>query len=163
MPQRVQSDVLADPGAAGDPPDDAGGAVPVQPASVDAAEERAFGALIEGQVDRPCGAGCERGGDHLAARAGDDRGAVPAFQPQLLDIGAGRLRDPQPIGGEQRDQGVLGGRAEPGGDQDRGELVAVQRRGVRLVIQPWAADVRGRRHVGGCPPVPAMASEPVSS
>jgi hypothetical protein len=39
---------------------------------------------------------------------------------------------------------VLGGRAEPGGDQDRAELVAVQRGGVRLVVQPWAADVRGR-------------------
>jgi hypothetical protein len=40
-----------------------------------------FGALIDGQVDRPCGAGCQRDGDHRAARAGDDQGAVPAFQP----------------------------------------------------------------------------------
>ncbi|MGA9833162.1 MAG: hypothetical protein WBQ71_18765 [Trebonia sp.] len=69
---------------------------------------------------------------------------MPAFQPQLLDIGAGRLRDPQPVEGEQRDQGVLGGRAEPGGDQDRAELIAVQRGGVRLIIQSRAADVGGR-------------------
>ena len=39
---------------------------------------------------------------------------------------------------------MLGGRAEPGGDQERAELVAVQRGGVRLIIQPRAADVRGR-------------------
>jgi hypothetical protein len=32
MPQGVGADVLGDPGAAGDPADDAGGAVPVQPA-----------------------------------------------------------------------------------------------------------------------------------
>ena len=69
---------------------------------------------------------------------------MPAFQPQLLDIGAGRLRDPQPVEGEQGDQGVLGGRPEPGGDQDRAELVAVQAGGMRLIIQPRAADMRGR-------------------
>jgi hypothetical protein len=39
---------------------------------------------------------------------------------------------------------VLGGRAEPGGDQERAELVAVQGGRVRLIIQPRAADVRGR-------------------
>jgi hypothetical protein len=70
MPDGVRADVLADPGATGDPPDDAGGAVPVHPPSVGAAEERAFGALIDGQVDRPCGAGCQRDGDHFAALAG---------------------------------------------------------------------------------------------
>ena len=41
-------------------------------------------------------------------------------------------------------QRVLGGRAEPGGDQERAELVAVQGGGVRLVVQPGPADVRGR-------------------
>jgi hypothetical protein len=33
--------------------------------------------------------------------------------------------------------------AEPGGDQERAELVAVQRDGVRLVVHPRTADVRG--------------------
>jgi hypothetical protein len=36
---------------------------------------------------------------------------------------------------------MLGGRAEPGGDQERAELVTVQRGGVGLVIQPRAPDV----------------------
>ena len=35
-------------------------------------------------------------------------------------------------------------RAEPGGDQQRAELVAVQRDGMGLVIQPRSADVGGR-------------------
>jgi hypothetical protein len=39
---------------------------------------------------------------------------------------------------------VLGSRAEAGGDQERAELVTVQRGGVRLVIQPGTADVRCR-------------------
>jgi hypothetical protein len=38
---------------------------------------------------------------------------------------------------------MLGGRAEPGGDQQRAELVTVQRSRVRLVIQPRAPDVSG--------------------
>ena len=35
-------------------------------------------------------------------------------------------------------------RAEPGGDQERAELVAVQGDGVRLVVHPRTADVSGR-------------------
>jgi hypothetical protein len=38
---------------------------------------------------------------------------------------------------------VLGGRAELGGDQERAELVAVQGSGMRFVVEPWSADVRG--------------------
>src|SRR5215470_14154709 len=39
---------------------------------------------------------------------------------------------------------MLDRRAEPGGYQERAELVAVQGDGMRLVIQPRAADVGGR-------------------
>jgi len=142
--QGVRADVLGDLGAAGDPAEDPGGAVPVQPPPVRGEEQRSFGALVDGQVDRPGGARCQRNGDDLAALAGDDQGAVPAFQAQLLDVGAGGLRYPQPVQREQGDQRVLGGRPEPGGDQERAELVAVQGGGVRLVVQPRSADVRGR-------------------
>jgi hypothetical protein len=45
--------VLGDPGAAGDPADDPGGAVPVQPPPVGRDEQRAFGALADRQIDRP--------------------------------------------------------------------------------------------------------------
>jgi hypothetical protein len=36
------------------------------------------------------------------------------------------------------------GEPSPGGDQQRAELVAVQRDGVRLIVHPRAAYVRGR-------------------
>ena len=39
---------------------------------------------------------------------------------------------------------VLGGLAEAGGDEQRAELVTVQRGGVRLIVQARAADMCGR-------------------
>ncbi len=54
---------------------------------------------------------------------------MAAFGAQRLDAGAGGLRDPQPVQGEQGDQR---------------EFVAVQAGGVRLVVQAGTADV-GRR------------------
>ena len=39
---------------------------------------------------------------------------------------------------------MLGRISEPGSNQDRTELVAVQPGGMRLIIQPRAADMRGR-------------------
>ena len=42
-----------------------------------------------------------------------------------------------------RDQRMLGRRAEPGGHQQRAELVTIQRDRVGLIIHPRTADVRG--------------------
>jgi hypothetical protein len=39
---------------------------------------------------------------------------------------------------------MLGGRAEPGGDQHCAEFVAVQPSGVRLIVQAGTADMSGR-------------------
>jgi len=68
---------------------------------------------------------------------------VPALQAEVVDVGAGGLGNPQPVQREQGDQRMLGRRAEPGGDQQRAELVAVQRDRVGLVVHPGTADVRG--------------------
>jgi hypothetical protein len=68
---------------------------------------------------------------------------VPSLNTQRLDVGAGGFGDPQPVQGEQGDQGILGGRAEPGGDEQGTQLVAVQRGGVRFIVQPRPADVDG--------------------
>jgi hypothetical protein len=73
VPQGVGADLLGNPGAAGDAADDPGGAVPVQPAAVAGEEQRSFGALADGQVDRPGGARRQRDSDDLAALAGDDQ------------------------------------------------------------------------------------------
>lgn len=48
VPQRVRPDRLGDPGAAGHPADDPGGAVRVQPLSVWGEEDRPIHALADG-------------------------------------------------------------------------------------------------------------------
>jgi hypothetical protein len=97
VPERAGRDRLADPGAAGDLADDPPGAVPVQPPPVMGQEHRPVCALGGDQVDRPGGARRQRDGDHLAALAGDGQRPVPAFQAEVLDVGAGGLGDPQPF------------------------------------------------------------------
>jgi len=76
--------------------------------------------------------------------AGDRQHPVPALQAQVPDVRAGGLADPQPVQREQRDQRVPGGRAEPGGGQQCAELVAVQRDGAGLVVDPGPPDMGGR-------------------
>jgi hypothetical protein len=126
----VGPDGLGDPCAAGGPADDPPGAVPVQPAAVGSEKHRSLAALADRGVDGPGGARGERDGDDLAALAGDHQGAVAPLDPHRLDVGAGRLGDPQPVQGQQGDQRVLGSRAEAGGGEQGAELVAVQRGGV---------------------------------
>ena len=144
MPQRVGRDGLGDPGAAGDLADDPPGAVPVQPRPVRGQEHRPVRALADGQVDRPGSARRQRDGDHLAALAGDRESPVPALQAQVLDVGASGLRYPQPVQCGQGDQRMLGRRTGPGGDEQGAELVAVQRDGMRLMVDPRPPDVGGR-------------------
>ncbi len=85
----------------------------------------------------------QRDGHNLAALAGDGQRPVPAFQAQVFDVGAGSLGDPQPVQRQERDQRMLKRRAEPGGHQQRAELVTVQRDSMGLVVDPRTADVRG--------------------
>jgi hypothetical protein len=139
----MRCDGLADSGAAGDLADDPPGAVPVQPPPVGGQEHRPAGPFADGQVDRPGGPRRQRDGDDLAALAGDRQRPVPALQPQVLDVGAGGLGHPQPVQREQGDQRMLGRRPEPGSDQQRAELVAVQRDGMGFVVHPRTADVGG--------------------
>jgi hypothetical protein len=68
---------------------------------------------------------------------------VAPFQAEVLDVGSGGLRYPQPVQGELGDQRMLGRRAKPGGHQQGAELVTIQRDRVGLVIHPQTADVRG--------------------
>ena len=72
---------------------------------------------------------------------------MPALDAHGLDVGTGGFGDPQPVQGQQGDQRVLSGRPEARGDEQAAELVAVQRRGVRLTVQPRPTDVHGGRVV----------------
>ena len=89
------------------------GAVPVQPPSVRSQEYRPVSSFPDGQVDRPGGARRQRDRDDLAALTGDRQCPVPTFQAQVLDVGAGRLGDPQPVQGEQGDQRMLSAEPSP--------------------------------------------------
>jgi hypothetical protein len=111
--ERVRADFLGDPGPACDAADDPPGAVPVQPPPVRGQEDRTISAFIGGQVDRPGGAGCQRDGDDLAALAGDGQGPVPAFQTQVLDVGAGGLRDRSPFSASREISACSGGGPSP--------------------------------------------------
>ncbi len=44
---------------------------------------------------------------------------MPSLDAERLDVGPDRFGYPQPVERQQRDQGVLGGGAEPGGDEQR--------------------------------------------
>jgi hypothetical protein len=63
----------------------------------------------------------------------------------MLDVGAGRFGDPQAVQGQQGDKRVLHRRAEPGGHQQRAELVTVQRDRMGLVVDPWSPDMGSGR------------------
>src|ERR1017187_1784802 len=161
MPERVRPHRLCGPGAADDPP----GAVPVQAVPVYGEEYRSFAALADGQVDGPCGARRERDGDDLTALTGDDQGPVAALDAEGLDVRAGGLGDPQAVDGQQGDQGMLGGRAEPGGDQQCADLVAVQAGCMRLVVQARPADMHCRGMIpkfllDGVPVEPRYRAQP---
>jgi hypothetical protein len=119
VPQGVRADLLGGLCTAGDPADDRGVAVPVQPLSVCGDEQRPSNALADGQVEGAGGARGERAGDDLAALAGDGESPVTALQAQVLDVRAGRFGHAQPVEPEQGDQRALGRRSEAGGDQER--------------------------------------------
>jgi hypothetical protein len=65
-----------------------------------------------------------------------------------VDVGAGGFGDPEPVQGEQRDEGVLGWGAEPGGDpymtQERAGFIAGPVRWRATHSPAGTADVHGR-------------------
>ena len=144
VPQGVGSDPLGDPGPASDAAHDPARGVPIESVAVGAAEDRSFAAFTDGEIDRPRGAGRERDGHDLAALAQDRQGAVAAFEAELFDVGAGRFGDAQPVECQQADERVVAGAGEPGRDQQGADLVAVQARGVRLVVEARTPHVHRR-------------------
>jgi hypothetical protein len=144
-PQGVRTDRFGDSRSLGDAEDDAAGSVPVQTLPVGPAEDWPVEAFPSGEVQTAGGTRRERDRNDLAALAEHGQGVVAEFGADGSDVGAERLADPQPVQREERDQRVLLCRTQPGGDKQSAQFVAVQRRGVGLVVQPGPADVRGRR------------------
>jgi hypothetical protein len=66
---------------------------------------------------------------------------MAAFEAELLDVGAERFGDSQPVDGQQGDERVLGRRRQSGGDEQRTDVVAVQTGGVGLVVKARAPNM----------------------
>ena len=90
--QGVGSDSFRDPGTAGDATHDAGGGVTVEPFPVRPEEDRAFAAFTDGEVNGASGPWGEGNEDGLGAFAEDGQGAMPAFETECFDVGAGGFR-----------------------------------------------------------------------
>ena len=113
-------------------------------AAVVAVQDRAFEPFADDEVDRPSGPRGERHHDGLAAFAQHGQCPVAAFEGEIFDAGTDRFGHPQPVEREQRDQRVIAGAGESGGDEHGAEFVAVQADGVGLVVQLWSADMHRR-------------------
>jgi hypothetical protein len=100
------------------------GCVTVETLTVRGEEDRTVGALADGLVDRPGRAWRQRDRDDLAALAQDGQGRMGPLEAERFDVGAQRLGHPQPVDRQQRHQGMLGRPAQPGGHQQRADLVA---------------------------------------
>ena len=51
---------------------------------------------------------------------------MAALEAEAFDVGAGGFRDPEPVERQQREQRVIAGASEAGGDEEGADLVAVQ-------------------------------------
>ena len=70
---------------------------------------------------------------------------MAAFEAQVLDVGPQGLGDPQSVESEERDEGVIAGAAEPGGHEERPELVAVQADGMGFHVHPRTSNMGAGR------------------
>ena len=144
MAEGVRTNRLVDSGLAGEPPDDPPCGVAVEPLTVPTQEDRALHPLADGQVERTRSARGERDDDDLAPFPQHSQGAMAAFHAECRDVGAERLRDPQAVDGQERDEGVLAGGGQPCRYEERANFVAVQAGGVGLVVEARAAHMGGR-------------------
>jgi hypothetical protein len=78
---------------------------------------RPGGALANGKVDCSRRPRCQRDCHDLAAFAQHSHDAVAALDAEGLDVGADGFGDPQVVRSQQRNEGVLGRGAQPGGNQ----------------------------------------------
>lgn len=88
---------VKDPSTPSDASDDPAGSVAIEAAAVATAENRALATLADCKVDGAGGAWGDGDGDDLAALAHDGQSSMSPLEAECLDIGTGRLRDPQSV------------------------------------------------------------------
>ena len=80
-------------------------------------------------------------GHPLAAFADNLQGAMPPLVLQIVDVRAGRFRDPRRVERHQGDQSVVACNVDPGLDEKDATLVAVKAERAELVIYLRSTDV----------------------
>lgn len=69
---------------------------------------------------------------------------MPALQGEVFDPRSDRFGHTQPVESQQRDEGVVAGTGETGGDKHRSQFVAIQPDRVGLVVELGSAHVSRR-------------------
>ncbi len=139
----VGRDPLVKTSASGHPADDPGRTVAIESLTVGPEEDRPLQALADGQVDGPGRPGGEGDRHDISALARDGQRPMSSLEAQGLDVGSCCLRDPQPIQDEQRDESVVLASTESGRHEQGSDLVAIERRGKGLIVEPGSAHMDG--------------------
>jgi hypothetical protein len=105
----------------------------VEAFAVTAAQDRAFAAFADRQVDGSCRPRDERDGGGLVALAEDAQRAMTAFDSEVLDVGGARLAHSRSVQPEEHRQGGVGAVVLLGGEQEHAELGAVEASSSRRV------------------------------
>jgi hypothetical protein len=121
--------------------------VTIETATGTITKDRTTAAFPDREIDRAGRSRGERNRDGLAALAMNHEGAVTPLETELLYVSTDCFRHAEPVQREQRDQSVIAGTGQAGGDEHRADLVSVQTGRVGLVIQARAADMNGWRPV----------------
>jgi hypothetical protein len=101
--------------------------MPIQTASpIPVLKERSFVSFTHAQVDGSRSTGCEGDGDDPAALAGNDQSPMSSLHTKVFDVSVERLRDPQPVQGQQTRQSMITSTTETSLNQKHAQFVAVQ-------------------------------------
>src|SRR3954471_10989182 len=142
-PHGVRADAfgVGDAGVAGEAANEAPGGDPVEGGAGGGGEDRPFGAVADQGVERDEDAGGERGGGALVAFAPVAEHSVAFGDGEVVNAGADGFADAQPVGKQQRDQGIGAGAVGAGGGAELSALLGAEPGGGVFVVGAGAFDV----------------------
>jgi hypothetical protein len=133
----------AKPGALADRSDPAARGAPIQALAVASAEDWAFVAFANGEVDGAGGTRDERNRCRLVALADDAQGAVPPFEAEFLDVGGAGFAHSQSVQTDQHGERRVISVELLRGEEEHTEFGTVQAAGFSG-MDLWPTDVLRR-------------------
>ncbi len=121
----------AQPGALADRANPPVSRAAVEALTVPPSQDRAFVAFADRQIDRASRPRHERDRRRLVPLAENVQRPMAAFDAEVLDVGRARLAHTQPVQAEQHRERSVIAVVLLGGEQEHGELGAVEASGVR--------------------------------